>query len=255
MRNADRTFGTVVVAFGFLLLFGIAGALAVAGLQAKKSGDRLFALGAAGTMVIVGSGFLLLVFGLRAAANRPKQVVAALQALQAQLGGDVSTSSLFAPLVQPRLVAFVRGREVEVRCFRRKRGLVGLALGIPGWFYFVTARCQPRAEAFLVAPAFARETRLGLMGRVPVATARPLHGGIEAFARDPGGASTVLADPELLARLERLAMRPGVQSAGVTTSPLGGLGAIVSGGLTSDLGGAELGALVQEIVAVAERVG
>lgn len=247
--------GRVVVALGFGLVLTVAGVLAVAATQSKKHQDRLVGLGLAGFFVVSGVGMLFAVFALNSRANRPRELLAALDALRARLGGEVHVSSLLSPLVQPRLVTRVRGREVEVRAFRRKASLVGLALGIPRWFFFVTAQATPTAELYVVGPAWLRESRLALLGRHPVPTPRPLAAGAQAFSREPQLAARLAADPELLARMERLAQVPAVISVGVTRSPLGGLGAIVNGGLQSSHGPDQLAWLLDEVVAVAERVG
>lgn len=255
MRGFDKAMGRVVVLLGLGLVLGIGGVLAVAALQAKRPNDRLVGLGLSGFLVVAGCLMLLGVFALNSRANRPASLLGALEALRARLGGEVMTASLLSPLVQPRLVTRVRGREVEVRAFRRRRGLVGLALGVPRWFFFVTAQAAPRAELYLVAPAWAREARLWLAGRRPVTTPRPLAGGAQACARDPSQAAHLLADPELVLRMERLVQAPGVMSVGVTPSPLGGLGAIVTSGLQTSDGAERLGWFVDEIVSIAERAG
>lgn len=247
--------GRVVVALGFGMVLAIAGALSVAALQSKKANDRLFALGLSGFFLVAGVAMLLGVFALNSRMNRPTALLGALEALRARLGGDVRVASVFSPLVQPRLVAHVRGREVEVRAFRRKRSLVGLALGVPRWFFFVTAQASPAAELYIVGPTWLRETRLGLAGRHPVASPRPLAGDVQAFSREPREAARLMSDPELLGRMERLAQVPAVMSVGVTRSPLGGLGAIVNGGLQSSHGAEQLAWLVDEVVAIAERAG
>lgn len=255
MRNFDKTMGRVVVFVPFLLLIVIAGVLAVAGLSSRKADERLFGVGAAAFMLTAGSAMMLGIFALKRAANRPSDLLATLEALRTRLGGETHFASLFSPIVQPRLVTFVRGREVEIRAFRKKASLLGLALGIPRWFFFVTARAAPRAEVYLVGATWARETRVGLMGRSPVQPPRPLLNNIAAYAREPQGAFALLSDPEILGRMEMLAQLPAVQSVGITPSPLGGLGVIVNGGLTRSHDAEHFAWMVEQLVALSERVG
>lgn len=152
----------------------------------------LFVVIVAPFMLLIGVAVSALVRGLK----RDENILRSLEALRARLGGTVLLPTMRYPLVQPRLVAQHRGRELEVRFVRMTRRqaimhgsewhlMLMLAAG-PTFKFGLVTRTSFGAARFLGVQVADWDARLALL------------------SDDPARAVVVLRDPAIAQHCDRL---------------------------------------------------